>query len=239
MLVGAWSFGPIPLCAQDNLMKPAAGAPAPTHFIPPTAVDVSRVLPAPPAPGSLAADADLAVVLQAQAWRTSEQIAWAKLIEKQTIVTVYGDLFGPWFTAANLPRVLALMTAITEDVRPISDAAKKRYSRDRPYVVDSRVQPCVAAPRNETYPSGHALNEYLMAGFLAEIYPEREAALFERAHRAAWGRIIGGVHFPTDLEGGRLLAAAVLVELKKSPAFRAAVDQCREELAAAAQKKAA
>ncbi len=220
-------------------MKPAAVAPVAPHFIAPTAVDVVRVVPPPPATGSLAAAADLAVVLQVQAWRTTEEIAWAKVVEKQTIVTVFGDLFGPWFTAENLPQVIALMTAMADDVRPISDAAKKLYSRARPYVVDARVKPCVEAPINDTYPSGHALNEYLMAGFLAEIYPERHAALFERAQRAAWGRIIGGVHFPTDLEAGRLLAAAALVELKKSAAFRAAVDKCRAELAAAQLKKAA
>lgn len=239
ILAAVCFLGSLSTRAQDSLMKPASSAPAAVHFISPAALDLSRVLPAPPPPGSLAANADLAVVLQAQTWRTPEQIAWAKVVEKQTIVTLYGDLFGPWFTAANLPRVLALLTEVNQDVRPISDAAKMLYSRARPYVVDSRVKPCVEAPRNETYPSGHAIAEYLMAGFLAEIYPERRASLFERAQRAAWGRVIGGVHFPTDLEGGRLLAAAVLTELKKSPAFKAALEQCRAELAAAALRPAA
>jgi acid phosphatase (class A) len=238
-LVIASLLEPQPARAQDNLMKPAAGAPAAAHFISPGTIDLPRVVPAPPAPGSLGASADLAVVLQAQAWRTPEQIAWAKVVEKQTIVTLYGDLFGPWFTAENLPTVMKLMTDVADDVRPISEAAKKQYSRARPYVVDSRVKPCVEAPVNDSYPSGHALAEYLMAGFLTEIHPDRQADLFERAQRAAWGRIIGGVHFPTDLEGGRRLAAAVLVELKKSPAFRAALEKCRAELATAARKKAA
>jgi acid phosphatase (class A) len=225
--------------SQGNVMTPAAGAPPAPHFVPAAAFNLGLILPAPPAPGSLAAQADLEVVLQVQAFRTPEQIAWAKTVEKQTAFTIYGELMGTWFVAEKLPLCVALVKEITEDVRPVSEAAKKIYPRARPYVVDPRVKPCVEAPANDTYPSGHALSSYLTAEVLAELVPERRAALFDQARRAAWGRIIGGVHFPTDIEGGRILAAAVIAELKKSPAFRASLEKCRAEFAAAALKRAA
>jgi acid phosphatase (class A) len=228
---------PVPGRSQGNVMTPATGAGP--HFVTPAAFNLAQILPAPPAPGSLAAQSDLEVVLQVQAWRTPEQVAWAKTVEKQTVFIIYGELVGNWFVADRVPALVALLKNVTDDVRPVSEAAKKAHSRARPYVVDARVKPCVEAPANDTYPSGHALSSYLMAEVLAELLPERRAALFEQAHRAAWGRILGGVHFPTDVEGGRVLAVAVMAELKKYPAFRAALEKCRAEFAAAALKRAA
>jgi acid phosphatase (class A) len=73
---------------------------------------------------------------------------------------------------------------------------------------------------------------------LAEIFPERRDELLAWAHRAAWSRIIGGVHFPTDDVGGQLLAETFVAEVLKNPAARAALERARAEaqpfLAAAA-----
>ena len=101
------------------------------------------------------------------------------------------------------------------------------------------MQPCVALPANDSYPSGHAYGAYLRAAVLAEIFPEKRAEIFDRARYVAWGRVIGGVHFPTDLEGGRRLAEAGFAELKKSATFRAALEKCRAEAAGLRLKKAA
>jgi acid phosphatase (class A) len=72
---------------------------------------------------------------------------------------------------------------------------------------------------------------FVEAGVLAEIFPERRAELFEYAHRLAWGRVIGGVHYPTDLAGGQVLAEAILERLKGSAAFQAALARSRAEVA--------
>jgi acid phosphatase (class A) len=73
---------------------------------------------------------------------------------------------------------------------------------------------------------------------LAEIFPDKRDALLDRAHRAAWGRVLAGVHFPTDLIGGELMAEAIVAKLKESEAFRAAVEKCRTEAAGVMMKKA-
>ena len=224
--------------AQGNVMQaPAPGAAA--HFVSLAAFDLPQILPAPPAPGSLAARADLETVLQAQAWRTDEQLAWAQLIEKQTVFTVFGPILGTGFTAGNFPALVQLLADVGDDIRSISEAAKKVYPRARPYVVDPRVQPCVAAPKNDTYPSGHALNAHLMAAILTRLFPAKEAVLAEQARRACWGRILGGVHFPTDLEAGRLLAVAVVTQLDRNAEFRAGLARCQAEAGSKPQRKAA
>lgn len=107
-----------------------------------------------------------------------------------------------------------------------------------PHRYPPRIQPCVPVPVSGSYPSGHALHIFVEAEVLAEIHPERREALMARAHRAAWGRIIGGVHFPTDVVGGRLLAAMVVEDMKQSEAFRRAVAACRRETEPFLLKKA-
>ena len=71
----------------------------------------------------------------------------------------------------------------------------------------------------------------LDAGVLAEIFPEKRTELFDFAHRAVWGRVFGGVHFPSDLVGGWMLAEPLVSEFGKSAAFRAQVEKCRAEMA--------
>jgi acid phosphatase (class A) len=211
----------------------AQGIEAPAHvssgrFLDPEAIDVAKVLPAPPEPGSLAALADLEAVRMAQAWRTPEQVAWAEKVEKEDLFD-FADVLGTWFTKKNLPRCAGLLNDVLKDLNPASRRAKDRFQRPRPPKVDSSIKPCVFLPWTNSYPSGHALRAFAEALVLSEVFPERREALLARAHRAGWGRIQGGVHFPSDVVGGRLLAEAAVAEMKKSPVFREAVAACRKE----------
>lgn len=225
---------------ESTMTKAATPAKKPfvTHFVKPTGVDCAKILPVPPAPGTLSARADLEAVLQMQAWRTPEQIVWAKRVDKNDAF-LFGDLLGPWFTRENLPLTAALLKDVDEDRHEVTEIAKNLFARARPWVVDPRVQPCVGKPGNDSYPSGHATAIFTRAGVLAEIFPEKREQIFEFAHRAAWGRVYGGVHFPSDLVGAWMLAEPLVAELKKSAAFQAQVEKCRAEMAPFATKKKA
>ncbi len=238
LLAAIGCFTAAPVRAAENSMNATTTAPAAVHFVKPTAVDLARVVPAPPVAGSLAALADLEAVLQAQAWRTPEQVAWAKRIEKMTVFD-NADVLGAWFTKEKLPLTAAFFKDIGEDLHEVSEVAKKLYTRPRPFVADASIQPCVERPTTDSYPSGHGFAAFVWAAVLTDIFPSQRTELFAFAHRLVWGRVLGGVHYPSDLVAGRFIAEAFLIELKKSPAFRAAVEQVRTEVAAAAVKKAA
>lgn len=198
------------------------------HFLDPAVIDVAKVLPAPPEPGSLAAQADLEAVRMAQAWRGPEQVAWAKKAEAEDPFD-FAEVLGPWFKAKDLPLCARFLEDVTRDVKAVSDRAKGLYQRKRPFQVDEGVKPCVMRPFSASYPSSHSTRAFARALVLGEVFPEQRTALLERAHRAAWGRILGGVHFPSDDVGGRLLAEAVVTEMKKSPAFCDTAAACRKE----------
>ena len=66
------------------------------------------------------------------------------------------------------------------------------------------MKPLLPPPEGDSYPSGHAMDSYLTAILLAQMVPEKRSALFERAASNAQSRVIAGVHYPSDLEGGKL-----------------------------------
>lgn len=201
----------------------------PGHFLSVQDLEVSRLLPPPPVPGSLAEMADLEVLVQTQAWRSPEVEAWAKEVDRDT-VWKFDTVLGPWFKAERLPRTARFFWKLTVDVHAISEAAKVLHARPRPPKRDPRLNPCVPLPPNDSYPSGHSLQAFVRAGVLAEVFPEHREALLARAHRAAWARIQGGVHYPTDDVAGRLLAEAIVKRLKTRKRFRQAIAHCRGEV---------
>ncbi len=234
ILTGLLAFIPTGL-AQGQAAPPNPAS----RFLPVDVLDPCRVLPPPPEPGTLAALGDLETILRTQAGRTAEQVALAKAVDGGGPFD-FAQVLGSWFTASNLPRIDGFLKRIGDEMQPLSNRAKNCHFRPRPPLVDSRVQPCVPfSKHSSSYPSGHSLYLFVQAGVLAELFPEAREALLAYAHRAAWTRIQAGVHFPTDVVGGRLLAEAILAELKKNPAFREALEACRAEAAPFRLKKAA
>jgi acid phosphatase (class A) len=209
------------------------------HFLRPDATDWAAVLPPPPAAGSLAAQGDLETVLQMQADRNATDVAWAKLVEPDDIYADFRDLLGPWFKPESLPVTAEFIKQVTEDVQEVRLKVKGLYARPRPPAVDRAVRPCVGIPTSNSYPSGHALRAYVWAAVLGDVFADRRDELEARARRVAWGRIIGGVHFPTDSIGGRIVARAIVAELRKDPAYQAAVGKCLAETAVFRLRKAA
>lgn len=222
------------LGAAENVMQVPAKAVAGARYVEPRDVDFVALLPPPPAPDSLAAQADVETVLQVQAARTPDAVAWAQLIDRDEVFNHAAQL-GAWFRADRLPRTAEFFKVLGEDLRAFDRAAKAPFRRDRPWVVDARVQPCVPRPTSSSYPSGSALQSTVWAELLGEVFPAQREALRARADRAGWGRVIGGVHFPTDVVAGRRLAPVFLAACRAKAEFQADFAAVRAELLAAAR----
>jgi acid phosphatase (class A) len=227
-----------PALGQEAKSAVGAKIPAP-QFLLQGMIDLGKVLPVPPAPGTLAALGDLETVLQSQVSRTPEQVALAKAVDGGGPFD-FAFALGPWFTPKQVPQTDRFLKQLGDELQLLSVQAKNFHFRLRPPFADPRIQPCVPVSKNSgSYPSGHSLFLFVQAGVLAEIFPDARESLFAYAHRATWTRILGGAHFPTDVVGGRLLAEAILVELKKNLAFWEAVKICSAEAAPFRMKKTA
>ena len=165
-------------------------------------------------------------------------MAWAKFVEHDDLFK-NARVLGDWFTAENLPFLAAFFHQVDDDGDLIFSDVKTLYFRPRPPFADSRVHPCVELKTTGSYPSGHSSQAWMWAGLLAEIFPEKRTEILDRARDVDWGRVIGGVHYPTDTIGGKLLGDAIVAELLKLPAVQEAIRKCRAEAEPILRKKAA
>jgi acid phosphatase (class A) len=209
------------------------------NFLPDDAIDAKKILPPPPAPDSLVQKSELTILLQLQQARTPEQIHRALQIQDENIFTFCSDVVGPWFTPQNLPKTTALFKAAGDDFYAINRASKAFWQRKRPPFADARIKPCVEFSDTPSYPSGHGIQSGMWAVLLPELFPDHAADFQRRADETRWYRLIGGAHFPTDVEAGRILGEAIGQSLLKQKKFQEALDEVRAELAPFLAKKAA
>jgi acid phosphatase (class A) len=73
---------------------------------------------------------------------------------------------------------------------------------------------------HSSYPSGHATFGTVCAILLADMVPEKRAALFARSLDFAHSRMVLGAHFPSDLEAGRLTGTVAAQLLMQNPRFQ-------------------
>jgi acid phosphatase (class A) len=215
----------------------ALGAPQAGRYLRTQDFDATRVIPVAPANDSLTTLADLATVYQVQLRRTPEQVAIANYFAEDSVFQ-YDAVIGDWFTAGNLPKTAEVFLQVDADRFAISSAGKAVWNRPRPPLLDSRIKACAPLPATGSYPSGHSTQAYLWAGLLAEVFPEKRAALRERAALVAWSRVVGGVHYPSDIEAGRLLGDRLVAEFLKAPGMREALAAVRAEVAPFLTKEA-
>ena len=65
---------------------------------------------------------------------------------------------------------------------------------------------------------------------MAQVIPDRSAQMVARGREFGDSRRVCNVHWLSDIEEGRLVAAAVVARLNAEPAFRADVEAARAEV---------
>lgn len=207
----------------------AASAEAPEPWISPGDVDLATFLPPPPAADSTAQRADLDAVLAVQTARTEAQVQEARA-DQLVSVFRFADVLGSAFSPTRTPRAGALAQEACRQSAPITAAAKRHWNRPRPFKASNKVTPVITNATEGSYPSGHATCGYLWAILLADMVPEKRAELFERGIRYGTNRVIGGVHYPSDVEAGRMGAVVIAAALFADPRFRLEHEAAKTEL---------
>ena len=199
-------------------------------------VDAPHLLAPPPARGSAEDAADLETTFRVYSARTPAEEAHGRNENKLTIFH-FAPAIGSWFAAGKLPKTEALFKQLEAETKAVTDDAKNFFQRPRPYhVAPDRFPHSIEHedPTHYSYPSGHSTRATVFAGLLAELFPERREAILATGRECGWLRVLGGVHYPTDIYAGRVLGQAIIRELLRAPAFQRDLAGVQAELTAAA-----
>lgn len=192
----------------------------PGAFLPPGSVDGEALLGPPPQPGSAEFAQDTAIVLWLQRTRTPEQVAF---VREELDLQRFVPLLGASLLEVDGRALAALFERLIAEVKLGYDSLKDHYGKPRPFVANDAVHPVAEARPVASYPSGHATRATVYGLLLTEIFPEHEAGLMELARQIGYGRVIGGVHYPSDVLAGEKLGTAYAAVIAGRPAFKAAV----------------
>jgi acid phosphatase (class A) len=139
----------------------------------------------------------------------------------------------------NTPHLYTLMQKMLTDVGLSTYGVKNKFHRTRPFVQHTEG---TCTPGDEeilrtdgSYPSGHSAVGWGWALALAEINPERSNEILARGLAFGQSRVICNAHWQSDVETGRIMAAATVSRLHADSTFLADLQAAREETSRARQ----
>ena len=201
------------------------------HYLAPGKPDVAALLAPPPTVDSLEQAADMDAVRAVYRSASGNDVAAANE-ERKFSVFNFAETAGPFMVETNLPKTAAFFKKVQKDAATVTDDSKNYFRRPRPYTLDTNL----ANGKLETsfsYPSGHSTESMVLALVLADLIPDQREAIISHACGMGWHRVQIARHYPTDVFAGRVLAKAIVREMKANPDFNRDLEEARRELAAA------
>lgn len=198
-----------------------------------------KLLPPPPQPGS------------AQFCYDEAQYRWGKMqritprgrqafedakIYDGGIERAFSEAFGIEISRAATPEIDKLITKVVNDAGDLSTGeAKQHYMRMRPYLFygEHSLTPDDEKnlSTNGSYPSGHTAIGWATALVLTEINPSRQDQILKRGFEYGQSRVICGVHYQSDVDAGRVVAAGVVARLHADEGFIQQMAKAKKEFA--------
>jgi acid phosphatase (class A) len=221
-------------------VDPSLAGPAPAKlagYLAAGDIDGQAVIGPPPLPDSPRGQADRTVYLETRGLAGSAR--WTQAAKDNDLwnggaLERYACALGAPIDAAGLPKTYRLLRRIEIDARTVGTPPKDHFNRTRPPIGDDRPI-CIKREgwmsTNASYPSGHAMTGWAWGLVLGELAPARASALLEAGREIGDSRVICGVHYPSDVEAGRLLGAAMVAREHADAEFRADFAAAKAELA--------
>ncbi len=153
---------------------------------------------------------------------------------------VYSCTLNAPITEQDTPVLYRLLRRVRTDASDATKAAKNYYQRPRPFMVNKEPM-CSPETAKElakggSYPSGHTSIGWTWALILAEISPADADAVLLRGRAYGESRNVCNHHWYSDVEWGRVIAAATVARLHTKPDFLTDLATAKIELAAVRAK---
>jgi len=213
----------------------------PPGYLPITALpDSLTLLPAPPEPGSAAfaqdehAHARAAALRNTPRWTVAASDADLHFPHAASLLSCAADLS---ISKDATPRLYGLLGRMFVDVGLSTYRAKDHYKRTRPFVLHKEA---TCTPTEDTllsadgsYPSGHSAVGWGWALVLTELVPSRADTILRRGRDFGESRVVCDAHWQSDVDAGRVIAAATVARLHADAIFAADLAAAKAEVAAA------
>ena len=151
----------------------------------------------------------------------------------ECIMQEFSEPFGLKMSEEDTPEIYKLLRDAKVTCENISNFPKFYYKRIRPFMrfhehtLTPQFEPELR--RNFSYPSGHTILGWCSALLLSEINPERADTILTRGMMYGESRVIVGAHWQSDVDAGRLAAAAVYARMHTSERFLEQMQLARQE----------
>lgn len=168
--------------------------------------------PPPPSTNSQQMRDELATVKRTVQHLTRAQLAialkWNDGAGTYTPPGHWNDIAAEYIADARMSevraaRTLALLNMAMHDAGVACWDTKFRYYNPRPAQLDPSIKTMIGLPNFPAYPSGHSTFSAAAATVLGSIFPQHASQFVTWAEEAGISRLYGGIHYPSDISGGR------------------------------------
>lgn len=223
-------------CNSDTASAPQhAQYPYAPQFTTPSDVP-PRLLMIPPAPDSAEYRHEIDSIIAKQHTLTDAEKAQINAEDHIDPTMIVLPVIGAEYTEDKYPAMYILLRHAASDAWRDSDYAEDYWQRHRPWTMDDRIEPLAKPITHPGYPSGHSTTNHVWAHVLSDLFPEKQEALFARAHEIGMHRVAAGMHFPSDVEAGKRYAAFIYDKMSKKPQYQAELAAATAEINAAILK---
>jgi len=200
--------------------------------------DSLALLPPPPEEGSAAFARDEEVSLESLALRDTPRWELATRdaeLHFPEAADAFTEAVGFEITETDTPHLYQMLRRTLADAGLSTYAAKDHYQRARPFMVNGEPT-CTPEYEEEgrkdgSYPSGHTAIGWAWALILSEVVPERTDAILARGYEFGESRVICNVHWQSDVDQGRIMAAATVARLHADEGFLHDLETAKREVA--------
>lgn len=204
------------------------------------APDSLQIIPAPPTAGSTAQARDDDAAKSATALRGGPR--WVQATQDANLrfpapAQNFACALGVEIGELATPRLYRLLERSMTDIGLATYPTKTKFQRARPFTANGAA---ICTPAEEdflrhdgSYPSGHSAVGWGWALILAEAAPDRQNEILARGRAFGQSRVVCNVHWLSDTEEGRVIAAATVAAIHNVEAFRSDLIAARHEIYAA------
>jgi hypothetical protein len=123
-------------------------------------------------------------------------------------ITLAPGLLGGAVDLHDFPRTQAILDHARADVWPVLQTLRATYNRPRPFQEFQGLDPALPEADTPSFPSAHAMLGCFFGCIIAQYDPTDRAALEATGQLLGTDRVLGGVHYPSDVTAGQKLGHA-------------------------------